>query len=388
MSNKNTSKNIKERFKDTYTEVGAIAKFYGFQPITAPEITKEDLRLQKVYANNPLVAEISALLNTYNTEGGAAASQPLTLWYERPLKGGTENKKPKKYSFSLISMGSNKSVVECLSVQCMASILKSLGQKNIEIKLNSIGDKESISDFDRKVNAFIRKNMQNFSNETRGKLKNDIYAYLDEVTESDKKWDGDVPFSIDHLSEQSRNHFKEVLEFLEILGINYNLDHKLLGFPEWSGETVIDIIDPNENEVLVNGIKTSKLSKKIGFKKEVSVCILTASVKINKNLSEKRHKEKRPSFYLVQFGPEAKIKSFLVLEQIRSANVDIMHSLAKDKLAGQMTAVANLGIPYIILLGQKEAFEDSVIVRSVENRHEEKVPINQLSEYIKKLNTK
>ncbi len=56
-----------------------------------------------------------------------------------------------------------------------------------------------------------------------------------------------------------------------------------------------------------------------------------------------------------------------------------------DKLQGQMAVAENLRIPYTIIMGQKEAMEDSVIVRDMPTRNQNTVKIDELAKYIEKL---
>jgi hypothetical protein len=52
-----------------------------------------------------------------------------------------------------------------------------------------------------------------------------------------------------------------------------------------------------------------------------------------------KDKSEKPRFYLIQFGPEAKLKSFLVLHELYRAQVPLIHSIVKDKLGSQIHIV-------------------------------------------------
>ena len=86
---------------------------------------------------------------------------------------------------------------------------------------------------------------------------------------------------------------------------------------------------------------------------------------------------------MIQFGPEAKLKSFIILKQLYKANVTVSHAIAKDKLGSQISVAEGSGIPYIILIGQKEAIENSVIIRNNSNRAQTVIPIPELASKIK-----
>ena len=88
---------------------------------------------------------------------------------------------------------------------------------------------------------------------------------------------------------------------------------------------------------------------------------------------------------MVQFGPEAKLKSFIILEKLYKTGASVLHAIAKDKLGTQMGVAENSTSSYIILIGQKEALENSVIIRNATTHAQELVPISEFGTYIKDL---
>ena len=170
------------------------------------------------------------------------------------------------------------------------------------------------------------------------------------------------------------------------MNINYSIDQYLIGDPKLCSETVFAFTSEKAgNEQLGLGIRSNRLAKKFGHKKEVPFVMLNLSVKTNKPLKNVKARTAKPDFYLVQFGPEAKLKSLYVLEELRKAGKHVAHAIARDKLGSQIGVAEDSGIPYIILLGQKEALENSVLLRNSSTRAQELIPIPELVDRIKKL---
>jgi histidyl-tRNA synthetase len=65
--------------------------------------------------------------------------------------------------------------------------------------------------------------------------------------------------------------------------------------------------------------------------------------------------------------------------------VSVIHSIAKDKLGSQMGVAENSEASHILLIGQKEALENSVVIRNASTRAQEIVPISNLATRIKEL---
>jgi histidyl-tRNA synthetase len=117
----------------------------------------------------------------------------------------------------------------------------------------------------------------------------------------------------------------------------------------------------------------------VGFGLGVDRIIEASSKKL---VPKVKRKEK---IYFIQLGNEAKMKSMNIIEILREAKIGVTHALAKDSLGSQLAVAEKLGMPFTIIFGQKEALEDSVIVRDMENRSQKTIPIGKLADYLKKL---
>lgn len=386
-------KPIPDRNAKETTGAGKIAKFYGFQPIIPPNLEKQDIEYTKNFDQSSHPIEKAALLRMYFEEKMMSLTQPNMFYCDRPFHGlkgpGIERKKPSQLDCSLISLGSTKSVCECLSIKTGITILNSMGYKDLEVEINSIGDKDSMNEFQKKLTIFVRKNFNSFPTELRQAIKKDIFAIFKEKKGESESFQNECPKSIDFLSESSRLHFKEVIEFLEIMNIPYQINNCLMGDLDIGSETIFSIknndLSAQEGEELASGFRFNRLAKKIGCKKDVPATILNISAKLKKDSKKVKIKVTKPQFYLVQFGPEAKLKSFLVLDELYKVGANVLHSISKDKLSGQMSVAEISEAPYMLLIGQKEALENSVVIRNTATRAQEIVPIPELAAKIKDL---
>lgn len=382
-------KPIPDRSAKEINEAGKVAKFYGFKPFIPPHIERGDLDYAKNLVQTSHPAEKAALIRTYFEEKLMSSSQPNMLYCERPFGGlkeaNNERKRSDRLDSALVTLGSLKSVCECLSIQTAISILNAVGYKNLEVEINSIGDKDSASEFQKKLAIFIRKNINDFSANLRQALRKDILAIFNSQDEECQSFQGECPRPIDFLSESSRLHFKEVIEFLEIMNIPYRINHCLIGDLDIGSETIFNIKNSENGQELAFGFRFNRMAKKIGYKKDVPATVLNISAKLKKSLKKVKAKVVKPQFYLIQFGPEAKLKSFLVLTELYKAGASVIHAIAKDKLGGQIGTAESSEAPYIILIGQKEALENSVVVRNSATRAQEIVPISEIVTHIKAL---
>lgn len=384
---------------------GEVAVYYGFMPIKPPEINKGDRdRAKSVLEGetgnkNPdcplsiCPEEKIAILRLYAEKKMEHLPQPVTLYIDGPILNVSARRKPlKEKHLGLEIIGTSKSIAEAILIKTATEILKEEGYTNLIIKINSIGDKECIARFARELGAYYRKNLEELPTHCRQTMKQDLFELLECQNEKCCALKNGAPKSISFLSEENRDHFKEVLEYLEMLELPYVINNTLVGHRSFCSQTLFEIHDasgPNEPtaKALALGIRYNYLAKKIGFKKDLpSIGVHLAYKPLTKESKSKAsQKIAKPKIYFVQLGFEAKLKSLKIIETMRREKIPMYQSLSRDKLISQLALAESMKIPYTIIMGQKEALENSVIVRNMTNRSQETVSIADLPNYVRKI---
>jgi histidyl-tRNA synthetase len=193
---------------------------------------------------------------------------------------------------------------------------------------------------------------------------------------------------MNYLSEPSRAHFKEVLEHLEMAELPYDINTKLIQHHDFASHTLFRIYaqeeDKKEPTLAACGVRWAGLAKKIGFKKDVQG--VTTVITLKKHTESKASKKMaKPQFYFIQMGQEAKLRSLSLIERLRQAHIPVYHSLVKDKLTAQLSTAEYLKVPFILIMGQKESLENTVLVREMRNRSQETIRMDLIADYLKKL---
>src|SRR6185312_10404229 len=88
--------------------------------------------------------------------------------------------------------------------------------------------------------------------------------------------------------------------------------------------------------------------------------------------------------FLAHAGDLAKKKAFAVLKDLRGKGFLVAESLSKESLKAQLKVADKEGIAIALILGQKEIYENSIIVRDLVNGLQEAVSLDKLAEEIKK----
>lgn len=367
-----------------------VALYYGFTPLPAPlVVNKEDrekarsIGAEREAAALPLIEEKAALFRYYLDKKLCDAPQPFLLASE--VAALDKAKKVEQKTLFLDILGSDKAIAEAILIQTCWATMHEEGAKDMTLRVNSVGDRDSFSRFVRELVNYYRKNISALPAPCRAALRINPFELLECPHEKCRLLSTEAPKSIGFLSEASRAHFKEVLEYLEELGLPFTIDNQLIGNRHLASETVFALVGADGAETLSLGMRYS-IARRLGSKHDVPSVGAALFLKRTK-AGNARVRIKRPSFLFLQLGNDAKLKSLSVIEALRLSGIPLYQFVARDKLIAQLSAAEHLKIPYSIIMGQKEALEQSVNVRNNTTRSQETVKIADLPSYLKKLKT-
>lgn len=396
---KRESKFIKFKNIDKATEA---AVYYGFTPIEKPIIEKVDKdnaknliegeSMSKDYiVSYPLEISLEEkiyLLRHYAEDNLIAEPQPIMFSYKDTATSKSKKLAAKEQFLNLQILGSSKSIAEIILIKTALSILSDNKIEDARVDINSIGDRESTNKFVKELSGYYRKNINQMRSHCRQLFKKDPFSLLEcNKEECCRGLNEEAPKAISFLSESSRQHFKEVLEGLEILNIPYRINNSLIPDRRHCSQTIFEIISgaENEKEVIASGGRYDGLAKKLGLKKDIPAIGLRISSKKLSHNAVSSPKIKAFVFFFIQLGFEAKLKGLNIIETIRKAKILVHQSLSRDMLGGQIALAEKMKMPYALIIGKKESMDNTVMVRDMNTRSQKIVPVENLSAYLKEL---
>ncbi len=386
-------------------KIGETAVYYGFTPMKSPAITKPDLDaakdiLEGDYVDDeterhgklPLRAEEKiALMRMYQENDLQSLPQPVMIYFKDPCRGSLKKGNYHRYA-DLEILGSSGAIAEASLIQSARVMLNELGYSSTAVEINSIGDRDSIARFARELTSYYRKNINTMTPECRQLMKQDVFELLASHVTGAHEINEKAPRSMDFLSETSKRHLEEVLEYLEALAIPYTINNSLIGNRKYCTETIFTIINTDSSDkkpksrILALGVRYNGLAKRLGLKRDIpGVGISLLCPDTDASLRKTVTKMRRPIASFVQLGLESKLVALDVIERLRQVKIPLHVSLAKDRLGAQVSTVEKYHTPYTIVIGKKEAVERTAVVRKTETHAQEIIPLDLLAKHMKKL---
>jgi len=405
-------------FQGFFEKAQEVAIYYGFKPIETPMLEHEDVFTSTIGEGTDIIDKemytlktkggdhlalrpehTAPLMRAYIEHGMQTMPQPVMFYQYGPV---FRHDKPQRgryrqfWQFDLDCLGNEKSIMDALVIKAGMTILGEAGAENLSIEINSLGDKECRGAYLRELTNYYKKHISGLPAVDRERLKINPLRILDSKEEKTKEINEGAPDSVSYLCASCKKHFKEVLEYLEEMGIVYNINKNLVRGLSYYTRTVFEVYTEGEGEnglptqvQVASGGRYDYLGKQIGGKRDVPA--VGFSMGVDRIVESKWYKKlsprilKKPKIYFIQLGSEAKLKSLNVIEILRKAHIPIAQSLSKDSLGSQLSIAERLSIPYAIIFGVKEALENSVIVRDMSNRSQDTVKLGKLLEYLKEL---
>lgn len=423
ISNVSTPKGMRDLMNEDYysfqgffEKAQEVAVYYGFKPIETPIMENEEIFTTSIGEGTDIVDKemynlktkggdhlalrpehTAPLMRAYIEHGMQTMPQPVMFYQYGPI---FRHDKPQRgryrqfYQFDLDVLGSEKSIMDALVIKTGMTILEEAGAENLSIEINSIGDKECRNGYIKELVSYYRKHISSLPAIDRERLKTNPLRILDSKEEKTKEINEQAPDAISSLCPSCKKHFKEVLEYLEEMGINYNINKNLVRGLSYYTRTVFEVYTESLDEgglptQVASGGRYDYLAKQLGGKKDVPS--VGFSMGVDRIVESPWYKKlsprilKKPKIYFIQLGGEAKLKSLNIIETLRKAHIPILQSISKDSLGSQLSIAEKLAIPYAIIFGVKEALENSVIVRDMSNRSQNTVKLNKLLEYLKEI---
>lgn len=329
--------------------------------------------------------EVVHALKTTIDNGLIPGEHPILIHQNNSY--GLDNKDDKLH-FGLIAIGMKKSIAEALIIKTALAILEDIGIKNAQVHINSIGDRDSSTKFINELNSYIRKNANSIPHQIRQSIKKDIFKVYSHLNTELSSSEEELPQSIKFLSDDNRKHFSDVLEYLEAGDITYEIDNSLVGDNNCYSHTLFEIRRQEEQSdsfsILAKGGRYDELVKRMFNIKLPTVGVILEFEK--KGIKEKELltvRSRKPKAYFIQLGSEAKKKSLSIIDILRRANIPTYHSLDNDKFGEQLSFARYIRVPYVIIMGHREALDDTVIVRDMETQFQNTILIKDLPIYLK-----
>jgi len=335
----------------------------------------------------------AAVVRAYNEHSLGAQLPLVKLFYMSPM---FRQERPQAgrfrqfHQFGAEAIGSKSPQLDAEMIQMSYEILKSLGLKNLTVKINSLGIPETREKYKKLLKKFLEDKKNKLSEDSRRRFDTNILRIFDSKVESDLKIIKDAPKLIDHLDEESKKDFEVVKDQLKKSSIPFEIDPSLVrGLDYYTKLTFeIDSGSVGAQTALCGGGRYDLLIETLGGKPTPATGFAAGIERILLACeNEKSFSIPEPSIdvYLVRIGDE--LESFVseLAEKLRKENLSVDFDYLQRSVKAQMREANKVNAKYTLFIGGDEYKEGKINLKNMSTGEEEKISLEQIREFVAKL---
>jgi len=291
--------------------------------------------------------------------------------------------------FGLQVVGTSESVGEILLLKALSTIFAEWGTPLARVRVNALGDRESQQRFTRELSIHVRKHADRLAPEHRiAIMENPLLLFRIEAPEH-QELRAEAPRSLTFLSEKSRTYFRSMLEHLEVLDTPWELDDTLVGDPRAPHVTfALDFAEGDTTIIAAFGGRFDDYLREHSQRKDSSG--VGASIFFRKKGASAKNfstaaVSQKPKIYFAQLGLKAKLHGLRVVDLLRKARVPVMQTFESTHLSSQLSTARALDVQYLFIMGQREALDSTIIVRSMDNGVQSTISVQEIPRFLRTL---
>ncbi|MFM2339633.1 MAG: hypothetical protein RLZZ360_269 [Candidatus Parcubacteria bacterium] len=324
---------------------------------------------------------LSRAVLTYCEAGLHAYGKPVFLYTVDVTQDSNET----AVSFHIFNV--EKSIAEAILIHTTKALASELGHNDHVVRINSLGDTESVTRYSRELTNFLRKRLDLLPPNAREQMKVHAMLALQSLVAENHDLAYKTPNPLEYLSDQSRKHFRDIIEYLDMSGTAYEIDPKMLGHHEYYSDALFSIDSDQDSDgapLIIQGGRFDTFLERKTKRKTGGVGAVAILRERPAPSRIPRAKVETPNTYIIQLGFGPKVRSLMIIDELRRAGISIMQDLANDSLSAQLRDAETRGVKHVIIIGQKEFVDGTVILRDMDARKQEAIAMDSLVKRLKR----
>ena len=302
---------------------------------------------------------------------------------ERPQKGRLRQ----FHQFGCELVGSEYPEADAEIIKVVYDIYKELGIKAMTLRLNSIGSRNSRRRYLDVLRDSLKPHLQEFCAACQQRLEKNILRLFDCKAESCQSiLDEYAPSILEYLDDSDLEHFESLKNLLELVNIDFTVDHKLVRGLDYYTRTTFEITSPllGAQDALCGGGRYDHLVEDLGGKTTPAVGVAAGMERLLLALDELNAfpPEDVHPLYISTLGERAREIGFKLRTELIESGVESEMDFLRRSLKAQMREAGKKGANWVVIIGDSEIDRGVVILRNMTDSTQTDIPIDSASQKI------
>ena len=363
----------------------SVGQYYGFTPLATlamearvarrPEDPKPKTVSLEGFELDSVGSAVASFLSQCRSAGFVTPGrQPLFIWHTNLAAGRPA---PKRATIQFHAIATERALAEAVVIRALVALVRDLFHSEPSVRINSMGDRETRARYVRELGVFFKRRATTLPEECVVAARTDAFAAAELAISHDCA--ENLPVPTEYLSDASRKRFEDLLEYLEATETPYELARDLISRGALWNDTCFEVTV--EGKRVAWGARYNELARHIiGHATGGIGAVLQIE---SSGPALVAAPAARTRFVFVHIGEEAKHFSIQLAEDFKHAHLPLTQDIGIESLTEQMRLAEVRNPPYLIIMGRKEALENTVILRNRQTQEERILPVLGLTERLK-----
>ncbi|MBP3249852.1 MAG: histidine--tRNA ligase [Ruminococcus sp.] len=378
------------------------AESFGFGEIRFPTFENTDLFLRSVGETTDVVQkEMYTVMAketkfTLRPEGTAGAIRamlqngllnealPQRIFYliscfrhERPQAGRLRE----FHQFGVEMAGSASPAADAEVISLGKKILDRLEIKNIVLNINSIGCPKCRAEYHKALKSFFSAREDELCDTCKERLVKNPMRLLDCKSPICQEIAKGAPLILDYLCEDCADHFEKVKKYLTEMGIEYNVNPKIVRGLDYYTKTVFEFIttEIGAQGTVCGGGRYDGLIQQLGGQPTPALGMAMGIERLLLVMDKQNCDylvPKKCDIYFATMGDAALEKAMELCRDLREYGYFADHDFMGRGLKAQMKYANKIGAAFTVVLGDNELAQNKARLKDMESGEEKEITLD------------
>jgi histidyl-tRNA synthetase len=306
----------------------------------------------------------------------------LRLWYygpqfryERPQKG-----RYRQFNqFGAECIGSAHPEADAEIILLAYETLRRYGVSGFRLELNSLGSAEVRLRYRQALVDYLTSRQSELSEDSRRRMQTNPLRVLDSKDETDRVVVEEAPRLNDFFDEPSSAHFTSVRTLLDVSGVPYVINPRLVRGLDYYNHTVFEFTTDalGTQNAIGGGGRYDGLFAMLGGG-DVPAVGFSIGVERMILLWQAEHAdqqpEQQPRVYLVAVGDDARLPIQLIALRLRRAGIHVVTDVLRRSVKAQLKDANREGAVFAVMIGDEELAASTAVVKNMLTGEQVTVP--------------
>lgn len=382
---------------------------YGFMEIRTPIFEHTELFLRGVGETTDIVEkEMYSFLDrgerniTLRPEGTAptvraflenklyANPQPTKLFYIGPMFRYDRPQAGRYRQFNQFGIevfGSHHPSVDAEVIALACDLFSRLGLKDLEVHLNTVGCPDCRIKHKEELIDYFQNREQELCETCQKRLHKNPLRILDCKSPVCQEISKDAPTTKDSACPECQEHFTDVKEYLDTIGIKYTEDPRLVRGLDYYTHTAFEILVKGigAQSAICGGGRYNGLIEEAGGQPLPGIGFAIGMERLLLTLEQQKLlslEESTPDIYIAPLGNKTQTLAFELAIKLRKKGFKVEKDYLDRSLKAQLKSADRFQVKFVVIIGEEEFSKGQVIIRDMKTSAQTEVSINNLEAYL------